>query len=216
MIMKNYLFDFDGTLADSMPTFVGVMLRVMRENGLTPAPDTVRIITPLGYGGTAEYFRSLGVKLPAEELVARMHELATEDYEQRIHLKEGVADTLRTLRESGCSLNVLTASPHGMLDPCLKRCGVYDLFDNVWSCEDFGRTKSDPEIYREAAGRMGVPIEQVTFVDDNLGACTVAKSAGAITVGIYDDSSAEAVEAMRARCDGYVFKLAELIERAQK
>lgn len=41
MIMKNYLFDFDGTLADSMPTFVGVMLRVMRENGLTPS-DTPR------------------------------------------------------------------------------------------------------------------------------------------------------------------------------
>ena len=38
---------------------------------------------------------------------------------------------------------------------CLKRLSLYDLFDNVWSCEDFGTTKSDPEIYRMAAERIG-------------------------------------------------------------
>ena len=29
---KVYLFDFDGTLVDSMPTYTGVMLRILNEN----------------------------------------------------------------------------------------------------------------------------------------------------------------------------------------
>ena len=31
---KTYLFDFDGTLVDSMPYFVGLMLRILDENGV--------------------------------------------------------------------------------------------------------------------------------------------------------------------------------------
>ena len=52
--MKYYLFDFDGTLVDSMPTFVGVMLRILDENGIKYGSDIVKIITPLGYIGTAK------------------------------------------------------------------------------------------------------------------------------------------------------------------
>ena len=41
---------------------------------------------------------------------------------------------LKSLKEKGADLNVLTASPHSMLDVCLKRLGIYDIFTNVWSC----------------------------------------------------------------------------------
>ena len=57
--MRKYLFDFDGTLVDSMQTFVTVMLRILKENKIEYSNDIVRIITPLGYKGTAEYFKKL-------------------------------------------------------------------------------------------------------------------------------------------------------------
>ena len=47
--MKTYLFDFDGTLVDSMPTYVSVMLRILDENNIKYSSDIVKIITPLGY-----------------------------------------------------------------------------------------------------------------------------------------------------------------------
>ena len=146
-----YLFDFDGTLVDSMPTYASQMLRILDETG-TPYPDDViKIITPLGYIGTAKYYLELGMPLTFEEITERMGRYMYEQYANNIPAKDTVRKTLLALRARGDSINVLTASPHLTLDPCLKRLGLFDLFDNVWSCNDFDMTKADPAIYVEAA-----------------------------------------------------------------
>ena len=194
---KTYLFDFDGTLVNSMATFSSVMIRILDEHGIKYGDDIIKIITPLGYGGTAKYFRELGIDRTVEDLVATMNEYARPDYENVIPAKESVIETLRALKERGESLNILTASPHIMLDPCLIRLGIYDLFDNVWSSDDFGTTKSNPEIYKMAAERLGVAVGEVIFVDDNVNAVRTAKTAGAVAYGIFDESSADSVEEMK-------------------
>ena len=209
--MKTYLFDFDGTLVDSMPTYVSVMLRILDEEGIAYGSDVIKIITPLGYHGTAKYFREIGLKLPTEEIVKRMNDYAREEYAHNIPAKDTVIETLRTLRNGGASLNVLTASPHAMLDPCLKRLGIFDLFDNVWSCDDFATTKSNPEIYKMAADKIGKPVDSVIFIDDNVNAVKTAKLAGMISYGIYDESSADFTDEMRNASDRYILKLGELL-----
>ena len=110
------------------------------------------------------------------------------------------------------SLNVLTASPHEMLDPCLKRLGLYDLFDNVWSCEDFATTKADPAIYLAVADRLGTNVDNIIFVDDNKGAIETALSAGVKVYGIYDDSSSEMVNDIKSIANGYVYNFRELLD----
>lgn len=209
--MERYLFDFDGTLVDSMPSYASMMTNILDEHGIKYGEDIIKIITPLGYEGTAKYFVEMGIDKTVAELVATMRERATEAYTYRIGAKETVIETLRALKARGASLNVLTASPHTALDPCLKRLGVFDLFDNVWSCEDFATTKADPEIYKMAAERIGARVDEVIFIDDNLGADKTAKSAGMVVYGIYDDSSKEYVEEMKAETDRYLYTLAELI-----
>lgn len=209
---KAYLFDFDGTLVDSMPTFIAVMLRILDEHGIKYGDDIVKVITPLGYHGTAEYYRTLGISTPTTALVEQMNAYAQAEYAERISAKETVAQTLEALKRRGDSLNVLTASPHLMLDPCLKRLGIWDLFDNVWSCDDFHTTKSDPKIYQMAAARIGRSVEEIIFVDDNPNAVRTARLAGMQAYGIYDDSSAEYVAEMKAVSNRYILRLAELLE----
>ena len=208
---KTYLFDFDGTLVNSMATFSSVMIRILDEHGIKYGDDIIKIITPLGYGGTAKYFRELGIDRTVEDLVATMNEYARPDYENVIPAKESVIETLRALKERGESLNILTASPHIMLDPCLIRLGIYDLFDNVWSSDDFGTTKSNPEIYKMAAERLGVAVGEVIFVDDNVNAVRTAKTAGAVAYGIFDESSADSVEEMKSVAARYLLRFDELI-----
>ena len=48
MKIKGAIFDMDGTLIDSMPTFVSSMLRILDENGISYGDDIVKTITPLG------------------------------------------------------------------------------------------------------------------------------------------------------------------------
>ena len=208
---KTYLFDFDGTLVDSMPYFVGLMLRILDENGVKYEKDIVKIITPLGYAGTARYFRTLGIDATVDELMAKMQEYAKEAYTYKIGEKAKVTETLKILKENGAGLNILTASPHSALDPCLKRLGLFELFDNVWSCDDFGTTKSDPEIYRAAAKRIGVDAGEVIFVDDNVNAVKTAKEGGMISYGIYDDSSSDFVDQMKEVTDRYLMSFEELL-----
>lgn len=206
-----YLFDFDGTLVNSMPTFVSVMKRILDENGIPYGDDLVKIITPLGYAGTARYFQQLGLDQSDDVLMKLMNEYALPEYQYRVPAKDTVIDTLHRLKESGADLNILTASPHAMLDPCLKRLGIYQLFTNVWSCDDFGTTKADPEIYKMAAAKIGKPVEEIWFLDDNYNADKTAKAAGMSVCGVYDDSSAAYEAEIRAITDRYIYRFSELL-----
>ncbi len=209
----NYLvFDFDGTLVDSMPYFASLMIRILDEEKISYPSDIVKIITPLGYGGTADYFREvLGLGVERNALIGRMLALAKEDYENRIPLKEGVKEGLLALKERGISLNILTASPHDVLDICLERLEVWNLFDHIWSCEDFGTTKADPDIYRQVADRMGIGVDEYIFIDDNLNAVATAKRAGVKSFGIYDKSGEDFAEDLRRIADGYLMTLLDLL-----
>ncbi len=209
----SYLFDFDGTLVDSMPTFISSMLRILDENGIKYGDDIIKIITPLGVSGTADYFiDKMGLKLSKEETIVLMKEYMMDAYFNTIPAKSNVPKVLRELKEKGASLNVLTASPHITLDACLKRLGLWDLFQNVWSCDDFDTTKADPEIYKMAADKMGTTVDKVLFLDDNLNADATAKSAGMLVCGVYDDSSKDCIEEMKAANDFYIYDFKELLD----
>lgn len=208
--MNIFLFDFDGTLVNSMPTYVSSMLRILDENGVAYTADIVKTITPLGLSKTADYFISLGIPKTKDQLLQIMGEYMLDAYLYIIPAKPHVVETLHQLKASGAKLNVLTASPHVTLDPCLKRLQMYDLFENVWSCEDFSTTKADPEIYKMAAERLGASIEDVLFLDDNLNADKTAKVAGMQVCGVYDDSSKDDTEEMKQVSDYYIYDFSEL------
>ena len=210
--MKAYLFDFDGTLVDSMPAFAATMIRVLEENNVAYPADVIKIITPLGYIGTAEYFIQLGLNKTKEEIISVITAYLAEEYRNNIPVKSNVISVLKELKSRGADLNVLTASPHVMLDPCLKRLGVYDLFTNVWSCEDFNTTKSNPDIYKMAAEKIGLPITDVLFLDDNYNADKTAKSAGMPVCGVYDLSSDEYTEEIKSVSDYYIRDFKELLD----
>ncbi len=113
--MKTYLFDFDGTLVDSMPSYVSAMLKILDDNGIK-------------YG------------------------------------------------------------------------------------DDFSITKSDPEIYKMVAEKLGERVENVLFLDDNLNADKTAKQAGMKVCGVYDDSSKEYITDIKEVADYYIYNFSELLD----
>lgn len=205
-----YIFDFDGTLVDSMPTFAQAMIQIFEREGLPYPDDFVKIITPLGYKGTAQYAIQCGYKKDVETFVADTSAITTPAYINTIPLKKDVYEALLRLHSAGHSLNILTASPHTVLDPCLKRVGVYDLFDNVWSCEDFGLTKADTLLYEKVAQALHQTLRDCIFLDDNINSVSTAKKAGMTAVAVYDASSDDMIEEMKAVADRYVYSFAEL------
>ena len=209
---KAYLFDFDGTLVDSMPTYVSSMLRILDESGIKYDDNIIKIITPLGLLGTANYYKELGVKGELEDIIEKMKEYMYEEYIHNIPAKQNVEKVIKDLKQKGAKLSVLTASPHVTLDPCLKRLGLYDLFDNVWSCDDFETTKADPQIYVKAAEKIGEAVEDVLFLDDNYNADLTAKKAGMQVCAVYDKSSEDYIAEMKEVGDYYIYDFLELLD----
>ena len=213
MKYNTYLFDFDGTLVDSMPLFASLMLRVLDENNVKYEKDIIKVITPLGYGGTAKYFAEhFDMQQARDEILATMHRYAYDGYAHTVPAKKNVIETLRELKRRGAELYVLTASPHSVLDVCLKRLGMFDLFSAIWSCDDFGTTKADPQIYKMAAERIGKPIEDILFLDDNYNADKTAISANMKVCGVYDKSSEEYTEEIKRVSDYYIYDFCELLD----
>lgn len=211
--MNTYLFDFDGTLVDSMPTFVSSMLRILDENNIKYGDDIIKTITPLGLNGTAEYYiNELKINLSKEELFSLMKKYMGEAYFYTIPAKPNVISVLKELKKRGSSLNVLTASPHITLDVCLKRLGIFEIFDNVWSCDDFEATKANPEIYKMAAEKIGKTVDEILFLDDNYNADKTAKTAGMKVCGVYDESSKESAEEIKSVSDFYIYDFSELLD----
>jgi len=210
--MSCYLFDFDGVLVDSMPYFTSAMLDILNRHGVIYSDDIIKIITPLGYKGTANYYIEQ-FKLPylTNDLITAMHEMLYPSYRDEIMLKSGVTKYLNQLKKEGHVLNILSASPQFMIVAALKRCGVYELFDNIWSCEDFGMTKGEPEIYLAAVKAAGGNVDDTWFFDDNLGAVKAAVQSGLYTVAVYDKTSAEYMEELKAVADKYIYVFEELL-----
>ena len=211
-MQKVYIFDLDGTLIDSMPTGVGIVLGFLDKKGIPYPDDIVTRLTPLGYKGSAKYIADhLTGGYQLEQIYEYFKAETLRAYGETIPLKANVKETLEKLKAQGCSLNVLTASPQLLTDICMKRLGIYDLFDNAWSIDAFGLTKADEAIYVEAAKRIGVAVQDCTMVDDNLKVLQTAKKVGMATIGVYDDSSKDVMEEMRAIADKYVVDFADIL-----
>ncbi len=209
---KIFVFDVDGTLADSMEIATKTMLSFLDERGISYPDDLVKTLTPLGYSGVAKYYeKDLKAGVSAEEIFAWITDNLQDAYATKIPLKERAKETLLALKGRGIRLCVLTGSPHRFIDPCLKRAGVYDLFERVWSADDFGLLKGDPAIFSSVAKELGVGVEDLLVIDDGINVVRAVKKAGAYAVGVYDECTADDEAQMRAIADGYVHTLAQLL-----
>ena len=207
-----WLFDLDGTLIDSMPTGVDIVLQFLRDHGVSYPDNFIEIITPLGYKGISKYYaEKMGVPMTADEIFAVFQQKTLQAYGEIIPLKKGVKETLEALKTKGDRLFVLTASPNALIELSLKRLGVFDLFEETWSVEQFSWTKANKELFYEIAKRLGVSTSDCIMVDDNYNVLKVAKSAGMQTVGVYDEYSKAAQTELRAAADVYVTELSQLI-----
>ena len=209
--MKRLIFDFDGTLVDSMPVWANFILDKLDEMGICYPDDIIKTVSPLGTRGAAEYLIMLGVDATVDALLSMMDDFALHEYKNNIPAKDGVEAKLTELKNKGYSLNILTACNHNLLDPCLKRLGLYGLFDNIWSCEeDMGMNKKTTDIYRIVSSKLGTVCENCVFFDDNIGALNAAYEAGMITVGVYDETSCDIVDEMKAVSHKYIYSFNEL------
>ena len=211
-MIKAYIFDIDGTLIDSMPTWWEVLPQYLQKRGISYPPDLMKRIIPLGLPGVAHYYKeNFALAETEEEILADIISTFKQKYAEDFLAKPQTRETLIALKEKGMKLCVLTAGAHVLFDACLKRLGLWELLDEKWSSDDFPVKKNQPEIYAMAAERLGLRVEECVMVDDSPGAIRPAREAGMKTAAIYDEYSAQHDKELRDIADRYIANLQDLL-----
>lgn len=201
---KIYCFDLDGTLIDSMPAFYSAMKAMAKEDGVEYDEAAVKKMIPLGYtDGGKYYIERYGLSISVAGLTERLGKHLYNEYANNISLKNGVGELLKKLSESGSRLFVLTASPRAVVEAALKKNRVFELFEKVWSIDDFSLTKSSPEIFVKVANIIGCDPCQVNYFDDSLIALKNAKAAGFVTYAVHDAQNEEEIKRIREGLSNY-------------
>lgn len=210
--MKGAIFDMDGTLADSMYYWGKNFIKIMDDYNVSYPDDILNIITPMGVKMCCEYMhKDLGHPLLPETIYRKIEDAMIAEYATNIPAKPFAMEYLKKLKAQGIKMCVLSASTHKMIEASAKKCGYFDLMEFVFSCEDLNMSKSEPEIFKIVAEKMGLSVEDVTVFDDNLIALKTATLAGADTCGVYDKTSEEYKEEIISIADKYIYSFEELV-----
>ncbi len=209
MNIKGAIFDLDGTLTDSMYIWQKAPVDLVRRYGGDPPEDLARDLKEMGRREAAEYLRSrFSLSATPEELMDTLNDLVTEEYRSRVPMKPGADRLLARLADSGISCCIATASEAFQARSAMERLGLWQHFRFAVSCVQYGG-KTRPDIYLEAARRLGTaPAETVVF-EDALHAARTAHEAGFRVCGVWDASAEEDQAAIQDLADWYVRDLGD-------
>ena len=116
----------------------------------------------------------------------------------RAGVKAGAIELLDFLRQHRLPLAIVTSSSQATVKKHLGRAGLLDRFDAIATRDDVVRSKPYPDVYLEAARRLGVAAENcIAFEDSNTG-LTAAHAAGTMAIMVPD--IVPPTEEVRAKC----------------
>ena len=185
------IFDMDGTLVDSMVYWKHLATEFLKSKGVRKiSPNILEQIKPMTMRSSAALFiEEYGLSGTAESVAAEMNAMMDEHYRRDIPLKPGVQVYLEALHRRGTVMCVASATAEDLMDACLGRLGIAQYFSFLLSCETVGAGKNHPDVYWEAARRLGAQAEDIAVYEDALYAVNTAKQAGFYTIAVRDDSN---------------------------
>ncbi len=201
------IFDLDGTLTDSMYIWDEAPRALVRRFGGTPPEDLAQTIKEMGRREASEYLiGAFRLDCTPERAMDAINDLVTEEYRDRVPMKPGADRLLARLARRGIPCAVATASEAFQARDALDRLGLWKYFRFAVSCMQYG-PKTGPEVYLEAAARLGADPARTLVFEDALHAARTAKRAGFRVVGVYDPSAREDRDALKEVCDWYLPRL---------
>ncbi len=184
------LFDWDGTLVDTMSMIYRANVRSLRHYGITMSRAWFRErYTPDWRRGYAE----LGIPEDLwEEMAARW---AVEMTGMRPRAMPWARGALRALRRHGVRLGLVTASTRGVVEPNLERLNLAGVFDTAWYSDDVALSKPHPEALQRALAELGVRAADTVYVGDTTVDLEMTLAAGAVFVAVGTTTSEAAFRA---------------------
>jgi len=174
-----------------MPYWKGLCAEYLGSRGVKNIPpDLLERMAPMTMLESSTLFiREFGLDGTPEQIAAEVNGLMERHYRADVPLKPGVPEYLEALRARGVRMCVASATTEPLVRACLERLGAAEYFQFMLSCETVGVGKNHPDVYLEAARRLGGTPGETAVYEDAVFAARTAKQAGFYLMGIYDECS---------------------------
>ncbi len=176
-LYKGYIFDCDGTVAHSMPIHYAAWRQTAEENGILM---TEELFYSLGGVPTTRIVEILnekfGTNLGPEQVAKRKEEVYVENMGDMRPLEEVAAFARKVAKFA--KVSIASGGYLPVVLETLEAIGFKDFFPVVVTTEQVSRGKPFPDMFLEAAKRMGVPPNECLVLEDSPAGIEAAKAAG--------------------------------------
>lgn len=177
------VFDLDGVLVDSEQVWDEVRRDLVRSRGGRWTDDATSAMQGMSTPEWSAYLGTLGAAGTPAELASATIDGMAGRYEEHVPLLPGAVDAIVALADRW-PLAVASSSPPALIRVVVGAAGVADRFRVLVSSEEVARGKPAPDVYLEAAKRLGVAPERCVAVEDSANGLRSAAAAGMTVVAV--------------------------------
>lgn len=178
------VFDLDGVIIDTEPVWERVRRRYVEERGgRWPADAQAKLMGMSTQEWSAYLAEEAGVGPPPEQVADEVIERMAAEYRRHLPLIPGGVDAVRRVA-SRWPLAVASSSPRRLIRTVLELAGIADAFAVTASSEEVRHGKPAPDVYLEAARRLGVEPTHCAAVEDSSNGIRAAAAAGMQVIAV--------------------------------
>ncbi len=175
-------FDQDGVLIDSEAAWDAARRAIVAENGGRWKPEATRAMMGMSAPEWSRYVRDeLGVALEPDEISARVVERLLTGYERELPLLPGAVEAVKRIA-ARWPVALASSANREVIDAVLAGSGLAGTFGATVAGEEVPNGKPAPDIYLEAARRLGVDPQRGAAVEDSTNGLRAAAAAGMLVV----------------------------------
>lgn len=210
MNITGAIFDFDGTVFDSMHIWKGVKFQFFDRIGLVLNEEQRDEFKKLFLLDAIELAKTrFDLKMTDKELFDEFFTLIKEKYLADTKPKNDIIEFLEKLKAKGVKMGIATATGEPALIAVLEKFNMLHYFSEIYSTYTVGASKTEPKVYDVVLEKLGTEKETTWVFEDALYAAKTAKKAGYNVVGIYDKSE-PCQDELKSLVDIYIHNYSEL------
>ena len=179
-MLKGVLFDMDGVLVDSEEFICQAAVQMFTEKGLWVKEEDFLPFVGTGenryIGGVAEKY---GLELDITEAKARTYSIYSELVKGKLEPLPGVYNFIDICKQKKIKIAVATSTDEVKMNINLKEINLGgNIFDTTINGLEVERKKPFPDIFLQAAEKMGLKADECLVIEDAVSGVEAAKSAG--------------------------------------
>ena len=183
-VTEAVVFDLDGVLLDSEGRWDTARREVAAAHGGHWTDEATAAMQGMSSPEWARYLHDdLGVRLEPDRIVDLVVDRLLDQYRHDLPLLPGAVEAVRRMR-ARWPLGLASSSNRVVLDAVLVMAGLQDAFSVTVSSEEVGHGKPAPDVYLEAARRLGCPAAHCVAVEDSANGIRAGVAAGLAVVAV--------------------------------